>query len=60
MFLALGLVVAAIWRALMLGVGDRSVLDLGTGVPFTAMLGAGLFLASRFVTKPPSDQSKDK
>ena len=54
-FIALGLIIACVWRGMILGIGDRSVLELATGIPIIAMLGAGLFAASRFVAKPPSD-----
>ncbi len=60
MCIALGLAIAGIWRGLILGIGEESVLGLATAVPIVAMLGAGLFVASRYVTKPLPEQGKDK
>ncbi len=59
-FVALGLGIVGFWRGMMLGIHDKSVLDIGTGVALVAMLGAGLFVASRFVTPPPSAENKGK
>lgn len=59
-FLALGLGIVTVWRGMILGLHSESVLDLGTGTALVAMIGAGLFFASRFVTPPPSVANKDK
>jgi hypothetical protein len=60
LFVALGLVLMCLWRGLMLGFHDPSVLDIGTAIPMVAVLGAGLLISSRFVPKPPSEISKEK
>jgi hypothetical protein len=59
-FAALGLGLIALWRGLMLGIQDGHVVEIGTGVALIFMLGAGLFVSSRFVTPPPSSEKKDK
>jgi hypothetical protein len=59
-FVALGLVIVGFWRGLMLGIHDESVLEIGTAVAIVAMLGAGLFVASRFVVTLPSVENKGK
>jgi len=59
MFIALGLLIAAFWRGMMLGIHDRSVLGLATGIPLIAMIGLGIFFASRFLPRPPSDNNRD-
>jgi len=59
MFVALGLAIAGIWMGSILGIHDRSVVDIGVAIPIVALVGAGLFFASRFVTKPPSDENRD-
>lgn len=56
-FVALGLGLVAFWRGMMLGFHDRSVLEIGTGVPMIAMVGIGLFVASRFCALPPSEEN---
>jgi len=58
LFLALGLALLALWRGIMLGMHDRSVLNVSTAVPILAMLGAGLFFASRFCSPPISENDK--
>ena len=58
MFVALGLAIAGIWRGMVLGIHEESVLGIATAIPIVAMVGAGLFAASRFV-KPPSEETKD-
>jgi hypothetical protein len=58
MFIALGLVLVAFWRGMMLGIHDKSVLEIATGIPLIAMLGASLFVASRYVPPPPPDNKK--
>jgi hypothetical protein len=58
--IALGLGMMAIWRGIMLGFHDESVLDIGTAIPLVAMIGISLFVASRFVPRPTSDENKDK
>ena len=59
MFIALGLVLMACWRGMMLGIHEKSVLGIATGIPLVAMLGVGLFVASRYVHQPPPDDNKD-
>jgi hypothetical protein len=56
MFVALGLFLMACWRGMMLGMHDPSVLDIATAIPLVAMLGAALFVSSRYVTKPPPNE----
>ena len=58
MFVALGLALLALWRGILLGMHDRSVLEISTAVPLTAMLGAGLFFASRYCARPVSENEK--
>ena len=60
MFMAFGLFLMACWRGMILGIDEKSVLGIATGIPLVAMLGAGLFVASRFVTPPLSDENKGK
>jgi hypothetical protein len=55
--IALGLGMMAIWRGIMLGFYDRSVLEIGTAIPLVTMIGIGLFVASRFVPRPPSNEN---
>ena len=43
MFIALGIALVAVWRGILLGMHDKSVLELSTAVPLLAALGAGLF-----------------
>ena len=59
MFIALGLVLMACWRGMLLGIHEKSVLEIATGIPLVAMLGVGLFVASRYVQQPPPDDNKD-
>ncbi len=59
MFVALGLFIAAVWRGSVLGIQDESVVDIGTAIPIVALIGAGLFLCSFFVSKPQSDKNED-
>jgi hypothetical protein len=59
LFIALGLGIMCLWRGLMLGFHDRSVVEIGTGIPMVAVLGAGLFFSSRFVPKPPSESNRE-
>jgi hypothetical protein len=56
-FIALGLFIACISRVVV-GVHDKSTLDLWAGVVVLAMLGIGLFVSSRFLPRP-SDEHKD-
>jgi hypothetical protein len=58
MFMALGLVLVACWRGMVLGIHDKSVIEIATGIPLIAMLGAGLFVASRYAPPPPPDDKK--
>jgi hypothetical protein len=60
LFIAVGLGIMCLWRGLMLGFHDMSVVDIGTGVPMVAVIGAGLFFSSRFVPKPPAEINKEK
>ena len=60
MFVALGLAVLALWRGMMIGMHERSVLEISTAVPLVAMLGAGLFFASRFCARPPSENKPSR
>jgi hypothetical protein len=60
MFIALGLGLVFLWRGMMLGFHEKSVMEFGTAIPLVAVLGAGLFVASRFVTPPPSSENKNK
>ena len=60
MFVALGLGIVGFWRGMMRGIHDESVLDIGSAVALVGMLGAGLFVACRFVTPPPSAENKGK
>jgi hypothetical protein len=60
LFFALGLALLALGRGVMLGLHDRSVLDISTAVPMVAMLGAGLFFASRFCSRPISENDIGK
>jgi uncharacterized protein YneF (UPF0154 family) len=60
LFIALGLGGICLWRGLMLGFQDRSVVEVGTGVCLVAGIGAGIFFSSRFVSKPPPEISKEK
>jgi hypothetical protein len=58
-FVALGLALLALWRGILLGMHDKSVLEISTAVPLTAMLGAGLFFAARYCARPISESDKD-
>jgi hypothetical protein len=58
MFMALGLFLVACWRGMILGIDEKSVLGIATGIPLVAMLGAGLFVASRYVQPPSPDGTK--
>jgi hypothetical protein len=58
MFLALGLAFAAGWLGIMLGMHNESVLGISTAVPLVAILGAGIFFASRFCAPPISESDK--
>jgi hypothetical protein len=58
LFIAVGLGLMAVWRGVFLGFADKSVMNIGTGIPLIVMLGAGLFFSSRFVPKPPSDNDE--
>jgi hypothetical protein len=60
LFIALGLLIVCILRGMILGISERSVLEIATAVPIVAMLGAGLFVASRYVTQPPPDENRRK
>ena len=59
-FIALGLLFADSWRGMVLGIDDKSVLAIATAIPLVAMLGIGLLVASRFVTRPPKSENRDK
>jgi hypothetical protein len=59
-FLALGLAIVCAWNGVQFGLHDKSVSGLVVWVPLAAMLGVGLFVASRFAARPPSDENKDK
>jgi hypothetical protein len=56
-FIALGLLIAGIWRGAMLGCHNDSVVNAVAGVALIGMLGAGLFVSSRFLARP-SDGKK--
>ena len=58
MFLAIGLAIATVWCAILLGMNHESVLGLGIAAPLLAMAGIGLFISARFVTPPPSDANR--
>jgi hypothetical protein len=60
LFIALGLGLMCLWRGLMLGFHDQSVVEVGTAIPMVAVIGAGLFFSSRFVPKPLSAINKEK
>ena len=57
-FFALGLFIVCVWRGMMLGVHERSVMDIATAIPIVGMVGVGLFVASRYVPRPPSDANR--
>lgn len=59
MFIALGLFIAAVWVGSVLRINEETVIGLGIAIPIVALVGAGLFFASRFATKPPSDEDRD-
>jgi len=59
-FISVGTALMGLWRGMILGIQDRSVLFIMMLVPVLAMLGIALFVASRFVTKPPSDWNREK
>ncbi len=59
LFVALGLLIVAVWRGMILGMAEESVLGIATGIPIIAMLGAGFFAASRYVALPP-DENRGK
>lgn len=56
MFIALGIALVAVWRGILLGMHDKSVLELSTAVPLLAALGAGLFFASRYCARPENEE----
>lgn len=60
MFVALGLLIACFWRVNMLGIHDKSVLGMATGIPIIAMVGFGVFVSARFVAPPPPGDNKGK
>jgi hypothetical protein len=60
LFVALGLAIMCLWRGLMLGFHDKSVVNTGTAIPMVAVVGAGLFFSSRYVPKPHSEINKEK
>jgi hypothetical protein len=49
-----------LWRGVMLGFHDQSVVEIGTAIPMVAVLGIGFFFSSRFVPKPYSELNKEK
>jgi len=59
-FVAIGLSVAGIWRCIVLGVQDESVVGIVTAVPIVALVGAGLFFCSRYVKPPPVTENENK
>jgi hypothetical protein len=60
MFVALGFALLAVWRGISFGMNDKSFLEgISIVVPLTAMLGAGLFFASRYCARPISESEKD-
>jgi hypothetical protein len=59
-FTALGLAIAGLWRGMVLGLQEESVVGLATAVPIVTGIGIGLFFASRFAPKPPKDDNTDK
>jgi hypothetical protein len=60
LFLALGLVIVCVWRGLLFGIYEESVVGIATAIPILAMLGVGLFVASRHVTPPMTTGNRDK
>jgi hypothetical protein len=59
MLIALGLLIAAVWVGSIRGINDEAVLGIGIAVPIVALVGAGLFFASRYAAKPPSGENRD-
>lgn len=57
-FIALGLLIAGAVRGMILGFNDSSMVGLATGISLVAMIGIGLFVASRYVPAPPSNDHK--
>jgi hypothetical protein len=57
-FIAIGLFFVCVWRGMMLGIQERSLLEIATAIPILVMAGIGLFVSSRFVPRPPSDENK--
>ncbi len=60
LFVALGLLIVCIWRGMMLGIHHKSVIEIATAVPIIATIGIGLFVASRFVPRPPPDENRGR
>jgi hypothetical protein len=60
LFLSLGFVIVGIWRGMLLGMRDPSVLGIATTIPILATVGIGLFVASRYVSAPSKDESWKK
>jgi uncharacterized membrane protein YraQ (UPF0718 family) len=60
LFVAAGLSIAGIWRGMVLGIHEESVVGIVTAIPIIALVGAGLIFCSRFVTPPPKAENKDK
>ena len=60
LFVAAGLGIAGLWRGMVLGIQDESVVGIVTAIPIVALVGAGLIFCSRFVAKPADVINKDK
>jgi hypothetical protein len=60
MFAALGLIIVGVWRGMLFGIYDPSVVGIATAIPLVALGGIGLFFASRFVAPPPSTGGKER
>jgi hypothetical protein len=59
MLLGLGIIIACLWRGMILGFHDKSLLDWGGFAIAVSMLGIGFFVSSRFLTRP-IDENKGK
>ena len=57
-FFAVGLAIATVWCAILLGMHHPTVLGLGMAAPLLAMAGIGLFYSARFVSPPPPDENR--
>lgn len=57
---SVGLGIAAVWRGMVLGMQDESVVGIVTAIPIVVLVGAGLLFCSRFVAKPSEASNKAK